>query len=145
MARKICAEMWVSAFRPMTQVLGAASCFVILTALTGFGGSTRSRRSRSDRSVPYPRALLRCADGSGERTFEVMMSPFPGFDPYLEESWGDVHQTLAIYARNAIQPQLPKDLRARAEERVYVAYEGIIGRRAIVPDVGVSERSQRGE
>jgi len=72
-----------------------------------------------------------------------MKSPFPGFDPYLEESWGDVHQTLAIYARNAIQPQLPADLRARTEERVYVEYEGT-ARRVIVPDVGVLERRQRG-
>lgn len=44
-----------------------------------------------------------------------MKSPFPGMDPYLEETWGDVQSSLAIYARDQINPQLPGDLRARVE------------------------------
>ena len=35
-----------------------------------------------------------------------MKSPFPGMDPYLETRWEGVHQTLTIYARDAIQPRL---------------------------------------
>lgn len=29
-----------------------------------------------------------------------MPSPFPGMDPYLEAHWGDVHTSLATYARD---------------------------------------------
>jgi hypothetical protein len=66
-----------------------------------------------------------------------MKSPFPGMDPFLEKDWEDVHQTLIIYARDAIQPHLPEDLRARAEQRVFV--ESDVERvRHIVPDVHVS-------
>ncbi|MEZ5324342.1 MAG: DUF4058 family protein [Verrucomicrobiales bacterium] len=43
-----------------------------------------------------------------------MKSPFSGYD--LEQSWDDVHQTMAIYARNILQPQLPGDLRVHTEE-----------------------------
>ncbi len=67
-----------------------------------------------------------------------MASPFPGMDPYLEAHWGDVHQTFAIYARNALQGQLPSDLRARTEERVYVELEER-GTGHYVPDVSISE------
>src|SRR2546425_2928533 len=65
-------------------------------------------------------------------------SPFPGMDPYLEQHWRDVHQSLVTYARDQLQPQLPKDLRARVEERVYLATEDG-PRRNLYPDVRVSE------
>jgi hypothetical protein len=52
-----------------------------------------------------------------------MPSPFPGMDPYLEESWGDVHHRLITYAADQLQTTLPKDLRARVEERVFVESE----------------------
>jgi hypothetical protein len=45
-----------------------------------------------------------------------MPSPFPGMDPYLEQSWGDVHHRLITYATDQLQPTLPGDLRARIEE-----------------------------
>ena len=66
-----------------------------------------------------------------------MRSPFPGMDPFLERHWEDVHQTLVIYARDAIQPRLPDDLWAVAEERVFVESdaERVL---QIVPDVHVS-------
>lgn len=44
-----------------------------------------------------------------------MGSPFPGMDPYLEESSGDIHARLTVYARDTLQPQLPKGLVARIE------------------------------
>src|SRR5439155_5717244 len=67
-----------------------------------------------------------------------MASPFPGMDPYLERSWGDVHQALIIYAREQLQPRLPGDLRARVEERVFVA-SADEPRKDMYPDVRVIE------
>jgi len=71
-----------------------------------------------------------------------MRSPFPGMDPYLEQFWGDVHHRLITYLSDAIQRELPGDLRARVDERVYVEPEA--GRaRNIVPDVRIIERGRR--
>jgi hypothetical protein len=42
-------------------------------------------------------------------------------DPYLERHWGDVHTSLVTYARDQLQRFLPRDLRARVEERVVVS------------------------
>jgi hypothetical protein len=47
-----------------------------------------------------------------------MHSPFPGMDPYLESRWGDVHTSLCVGIRTALQSRLPEGLRARAEEQV---------------------------
>jgi hypothetical protein len=66
-------------------------------------------------------------------------SPFPGMDPYLETRWRDVHHSLITYAREALAESLPRDLRARIEERVAVeAASGTM--RSIYPDVDVVER-----
>ena len=71
-----------------------------------------------------------------------MHSPFPGMDPYLEQYWGDVHHRSIVYLSDAIQKDLPGDLRARLDERVFVEPE--LGRpRQIVPDVRVVERGLR--
>ncbi len=70
-----------------------------------------------------------------------MKSPFPGMDPYLEQSWHDVHSRLVLYSCDWLQPRLPAELRARVEERVFVeSEEGSY--RAIYPDVHVAERSR---
>lgn len=70
-----------------------------------------------------------------------MASPFPGMDPYLEQFWRDVHASLIIYARDAMQGYLPPDLRARVEERVFV--ESPLGvERSVYPDVRVVERGR---
>jgi hypothetical protein len=58
-------------------------------------------------------------------------------DPYLEQHWGDVHSSLVIYIRNQLQRALPKDLRARVEERVIVTGLGRV--RSLYPDVRVIE------
>ena len=47
-----------------------------------------------------------------------MKSPFPGMDPYLESRWADVHSALITSIRESLQPILPRELRARAEERI---------------------------
>lgn len=67
-----------------------------------------------------------------------MKSPFPGMDPYLEQRWESVHQSLTIYARDAIQPQLPEDLWALSEDRVFVESDSERIRQ-IVPDTHVSQ------
>jgi hypothetical protein len=65
-------------------------------------------------------------------------------DPYLEPFWGDVHHRLITYASDALQKQLPGDLRARVSERIFV--EPDEGRpRNIVPDVRVVERGRHTE
>jgi hypothetical protein len=70
-----------------------------------------------------------------------MASPFPGMDPYLEQFWRDIHARLVIYAADQLQTQLPGDLRARVEERVFV--EPAFGvAHSVYPDIRVVERGQ---
>jgi hypothetical protein len=70
-----------------------------------------------------------------------MPSPFPGMDPYLEPFWGDVHARLIIYACDQLQSLLPRNLRARVEERVFVDAPQT-GERDVYPDVRVVERGR---
>jgi hypothetical protein len=71
-----------------------------------------------------------------------MRSPFPGMDPYLEQYWGDIHHRLIVYLSDALQKELPGDLRSRVDERVFV--EPDEGQpRNIVPDVRVVERGRQ--
>ena len=70
-----------------------------------------------------------------------MNSPFPGMDPFLELHWGDVHHAIIHELRAALSPNLPQDLRARVEERVFV--ESDLGQsRLVIPDVRVLETSR---
>ena len=71
-----------------------------------------------------------------------MRSPFPGMDPYLEQFWGDLHQTMINRSRASIQKQLPADLVARVDERVVVEPADPLSRK-IIPDVRVVERGLR--
>ena len=68
-------------------------------------------------------------------------SPFPGMDPYIERYWGDVHTTLIIYAKDALQERLGGELRARAQEQVVIEDPdpAAPSRRFIKPDVMVIE------
>src|SRR5271168_1693185 len=68
-----------------------------------------------------------------------MASPFPGMDPYLEAHWRDVHASLIIYARDALQGVLPSSLRARVEERVLLETPQGLGDHPLYPDVRVVE------
>lgn len=72
-----------------------------------------------------------------------MKSPFPGMDPYLEEHWRDIHHRFLTYACDELQDHLPRDLRARLEERVFVEPEFGDGG-GIYPDVRVVEYPSRG-
>src|SRR5260370_19363872 len=69
----------------------------------------------------------------------LMPSPFPGMDPYLEAHWRDVHASLIIYARDALQSVLPSSLLARVEERVLLETPQGIGDHPLYPDVRVVE------
>jgi hypothetical protein len=68
-----------------------------------------------------------------------MGSPFPGMDPCLESHWGDVHTRVIMYSCDQIQPLLPRDLRARVQERVLLEPDEDEGRE-VYPDVRVVER-----
>jgi len=72
-----------------------------------------------------------------------MKSPFPGMDPYLERHWGDVHQAFVTYIRDKLQSVLPRDLRARMQERVYIELPD--ARHEYYPDVRVIEHPRRRE
>src|SRR5258706_7407308 len=52
-----------------------------------------------------------------------MKSPFPGMDPYLEQSWRDVHATLVSAARERLNRLLPRDLVARSDDCIYMESE----------------------
>src|SRR5258708_30164374 len=66
-------------------------------------------------------------------------------DPYLEAHWRDVHASLIIYSRDALQGVLPGSLRARVEERVLLETPQGLGDHALFPDVRVVEyTSKRG-
>ena len=72
-----------------------------------------------------------------------MKSPFPGMDPWLERSWGDIHHRLIQYSCDLLQGRLPGDLRARVEERVFVELpEPVRPPRYMVPDVVLLERGR---
>ena len=47
-----------------------------------------------------------------------MPSPFPGFDPYLENEWDDIHGRLISYISEQLNTTLPDDLVCRAEKQV---------------------------
>ena len=57
-----------------------------------------------------------------------MTSPFPGMDPYLEQTWRDFHTRLLTHISEALNPALPPDLSARIESRVYVESSARPGR-----------------
>ena len=50
-----------------------------------------------------------------------MPCPFPGMDPYRENPaiWPDVHDSLIVYSRDALQPLLQPHYYARISERLY--------------------------
>jgi hypothetical protein len=59
-------------------------------------------------------------------------------DPYLEQSWRDVHAALNVYSRDQLQDQLPGDLYARVEERI-ILEAGETLQQPRYPDVRVVE------
>lgn len=68
-----------------------------------------------------------------------MAGPFPGMDPWLENSslWPGVHASLIIYLRDQLQPLLRPHYIAAVDERVFVTKIC----REIIPDVVIRPRS----
>jgi hypothetical protein len=68
-------------------------------------------------------------------------------DPYLEARWSDFHATFIALLKEALQPSLPRSLRARTEERVLLEEADDEWSQAWKPDVtvvdtGLRERGQ---
>jgi hypothetical protein len=63
-------------------------------------------------------------------------------DPYLEQHWGDVHHNLITFAQGFLNERLPRDLRARVEERVLVEMPS--EDRVYYPDVPVVQHERQG-
>src|SRR3954466_497776 len=74
-----------------------------------------------------------------------MPSPFPGMDPYLENSalWTDVHHEMISVARERLNERLRPKYFARIEERVYIADEDDPDRKRFIPDLGIAARPGR--
>jgi Protein of unknown function (DUF4058) len=68
----------------------------------------------------------------------MLRSPFPGMDPYLESTWGNIHTHMVSKIGAQLQPLLPRDLRARVTEHVTVDAESFHQGR--YPDVRIVER-----
>jgi hypothetical protein len=68
-----------------------------------------------------------------------MPSPFPGMDPYLEEPnlWSDVHLTLIIAMRAALNSVLPAGYRAAADRYIWIHEPDAEERKRVAPDVFV--------
>jgi hypothetical protein len=62
-------------------------------------------------------------------------------DPWLEQFRGDVHARLILYACDQLQGLLPRNLRARVQERVFVDSPQV-GERNVYPDLRVVERGR---
>ncbi len=76
-----------------------------------------------------------------------MKSPFPGMDPYLEPSWGDIHTRLISSSSAALNKVLPDDLIARVEERVTLetiaGEEELADDSSVIPDARIFELASR--
>jgi hypothetical protein len=79
--------------------------------------------------------------------FNVMKSPFPGMDPYLEspEFWPDFHSRFVNAWCEAVADVLPDDYEASLDERVVLveapppAWESGTGKH-VLPDIAISQR-----
>jgi hypothetical protein len=76
---------------------------------------------------------------------DLMPSPFPGMDPYLEAPaiWPDVHHELISEVRAALNPRIRPRYVARVELRVYISDDDDPGRELLVPDVRVDATPKR--
>ena len=70
-----------------------------------------------------------------------MHNPFPGMNPYLEQSelWHQVHNRLIVAIADELTPQIVPKYRVSIEERVYTSVDDslLVG----IADVAISRRS----
>lgn len=72
-----------------------------------------------------------------------MPSPFPGFDPYLEDErfWHDFHERFIAHSAEALASTVPPRYRIRIEERALVATEPYEpSQRVAYPDIAIAEK-----
>lgn len=72
-----------------------------------------------------------------------MPSPFPGMNPYLENSelWSEFHSRMIVAIADALDDSLSRDYRVAVEKRVYLSENGegvLVG----IPDVSVTAAVQ---
>lgn len=73
-----------------------------------------------------------------------MPTPFPGFDPYLEDErfWHDFHKRFITYAAEALAPRLPSRYRLRIDERSLVTtFPSSPPQRVFHSDIAPTERT----
>ena len=70
-----------------------------------------------------------------------MLSPFPGFDPYLESPafWSDFHARFINSWCEAIADALPNEYEAGIGDRVYLVEQDPDGRKLVFPDVAITQ------
>jgi hypothetical protein len=71
-----------------------------------------------------------------------MPSPFPGFDPFLEDPafWSDFHGRFVNYWCEAIADALPSNYEASLGERVYLIEHEPDSRKLVFPDIAVTRQ-----
>ena len=69
-----------------------------------------------------------------------MPSPFPGMDPYLEDSarWADFHPTFIVTLRRQLSRLVSPHFHVDIQEHVYLTEPGEVERRHIAPDAFVT-------
>jgi hypothetical protein len=75
-----------------------------------------------------------------------MPSPFPGVDPYLEQSgrWPDFHASVVTYARDALNERLPSQYVASIDEEFKLVELPAAKKKRIRPDVAITGRRSGG-
>ena len=72
-------------------------------------------------------------------------NPFPGMNPFMEQTWPDVHLSLIGFVREALGVELPEDLVAKAEQQVDVIESPPDSSHAIRPDVAIVDVAESWE
>jgi len=73
-----------------------------------------------------------------------MQNPFPGMNPYLEQTelWHQVHNRLIVAIADELTPKIAPKYRVSIEERIYTTVDDIL--LVGIADVGVSKRNNLG-
>lgn len=67
-------------------------------------------------------------------------SPFPGMDPWAEARWAGVHHSLITELQSQLNEQLPDDLVAKVDERIYIGHLDLVSPPVRRPDLYVIEQ-----
>lgn len=69
-------------------------------------------------------------------------NPFPGINPFMEQTWPDVHLSLIGYIRDALGIELPEDLVAKGEQQIEVFDSFTRKFVSVRPDVAVVDTAE---